>query len=149
MLREIPAKMSDKKQDNPRMDWESKDLNASFRRFKEHAEFMFKGPLSGKSEEVRCNYLMLVGDKGRHIYSTWKLAAGDEKKLKTYDKFGEYCKPKSNKIYNRYLFKSRVQKENETFEQFVTELKTLMKDCEYPPEIQNEQIRDHIVFGVR
>ena len=77
MLREIPAKMSDKKQDNPRMDWESKDLNASFRRLKEHAEFMFKGPLSGKSEEVRCNYLMLwVGDKGRHIYSTWKLAAG-------------------------------------------------------------------------
>ena len=51
------------------MDLESKDLNTSFRRFKEHAEFIFKGPLSGKSEEVRCNYLMLwVGDKGRHIY---------------------------------------------------------------------------------
>ena len=143
--------MSDKKQDNPRMDWESKDLNAAFRRFREHAEFMFKGPLSGKTEEVRCNYLMLwVGDKGRHIYSTWKLDAGDEKKLKTYyDKFGEYCKPKSNKIYNRYLFGSRVQEENETFEQFVTELKTLMKDCEYLAEIQDELIRDHIVFGVR
>ena len=76
-----------------------------------------------------------------------ELAAGDEKKLKTYyDNFGDYCKPKSNKIYHRYLFKSRVQKENETFEQFVTELKTLMKDCEYPAEIQAEQIRDHIVL---
>ena len=30
------------------------------------------------------------------MYSTWKLATGDEKKLKTYyDKFVEYCKPKS------------------------------------------------------
>ena len=77
--------MSDKKQHNPRMDWESKNLNASFRRFREHAEFMFKGPLSGKTEVVRCNYLMLwVGDKGRHIYSnsTWKLDAGNEKKAK-------------------------------------------------------------------
>ena len=47
------------------------------------------------------------------------------------------------------MFGSRVQEENETFEQFVTELKTLMKDCEYLAEIQDELIRDHIVFGVR
>ena len=76
-----------------------------------------------------------------YIYSTWKLAAGDEKNLKTYyDKFGEYCNPKSKKIYNIYLFKSRVQKDNVTLEQFVTELKTLMKDCEYQAEIQDEQV---------
>ena len=56
------------------MDWVSKDLSASFRTFKKHAEFMFKGPLSGKTEDVRCNYLMLwVGDKGRHIYITLTL----------------------------------------------------------------------------
>ena len=142
---------SESRQDNPRMDWESKDLNAAFKRFKEHAEFMFKGPLSSKTEEVKCNYLMLwVGDKGRYIYSTWKIEDGHEKLLKTYyDKFEEYCKPKTNLIYNRYVFKSRVQKESETFEQFVTELKTLIKDCEYPDDIQDEQIRDHIVFGVR
>ena len=62
--------------------------------------------------------------------------------LKTYlKKFEEYCKPKSNNIYNRYLFKLRVQKESKTFEQFVTELKTLIKDCEYPDDIQDEQIK--------
>ena len=65
------------------------------------------------------------------------------------DKFKEYCKPESNEIPNIYLFKPRVQKENETFQQFVTELTTLMKDCKYPADIQDKQIRDHIVFGVR
>lgn len=56
------------RQDNPRMEWESKDLHTAFKRFREHAEFMFKGPLSTKTEAVQCNYLMLwVGDKGRHI----------------------------------------------------------------------------------
>ena len=114
---------------------------------------MFKGPLSATSEEViqvKCNYLMLwVGGIGRHIYSTWKIDAGDEKLLKTYyEKFEEHCKLKSNKIYNRYLFKSRVQQDSETFEQFVTELKTLIKNCEYSDDIQDEQIRDHLVFGV-
>ena len=93
--------MSDHRQENPRMDWESKDLNAALKRFKEHADFMFKDPLSAKNEEVKCNYLMLwAGDKGRHIYSTWNIT--DQKKLlKTYyEKFEEYCKPKSNTIYN-------------------------------------------------
>ena len=42
-----------------------------------------------------------------------------------------------------------MQKNTESFEQFVTELRTLIKDCGYPEGIQNEQIRDHIVFGVR
>ena len=100
------------RQENPKMDWEAKDLHTAFKSFKEHANFMFEGPLSNKTEAIRCNYLMLwVGDKGKHIYSTWTIEDGDEKKLKTYyDKFEEYRKPKSNKIYNRYVFKSRVQK---------------------------------------
>ena len=73
--------------------------------------------------------MLWVGDKGRHIYSTWTIGEGGEKKLKTYnDKFEEYCKPKSNKIYNRYIFKSQVQNANENYEQFVTEFKTLVKD---------------------
>ena len=92
--------------------------------------------------------MLWVGDKGRHIYSTWTIEDGDEKKLKThYDKFEEYSKPKSNKIYNRYVFKSCVQKENESFEQFVTELKTLIKDCDYPAATTDEHIRDQIVFA--
>jgi hypothetical protein len=143
--------MENNHQQNPRMDWDSKDLNSAFKRFKEHSEFMFKGPLASKTEEIQCNYLMLwVGEKGRQIYSTWDLSNDQRKKLKSYyDKFEEYCKPKSNIIYNRYLFKSRAQQENEPFEQFVTELKTLIKDCDYPVGMQQDLIRDHIVFGVR
>ena len=38
--------------------------------------------------------------------------------------------------------------DNESFEQFVTELKTLIKDCDYPAATTDEHIRD-IVFGVR
>ena len=133
------------------MDWESQDLPSAFKRFKEHANFMFGGPLSKKSEEAHCNYLMLwIGEKGRQIFSTWNFSDEEKKQLQSYyDGFEEYCAPKSNRIYNRYKFKSRTQGEGEPFEAFVTELKVLIKDCAYPETIQDEMIRDHIVFGVR
>ena len=91
----------------PRMDWESRDLPNAFKAFKEHAEFMFGGPLKSKTEEVQCNYLMLwVGEKGRQIFSTWTLDANEKKELKNYyGGFEAYCKPRSNKIYARYKLK--------------------------------------------
>ena len=83
-------------QSNPRMDWESKDLPNAFKRFKEHCQFMFGGPLDKKSEEAKCNYLMLwVGEKGRQIYSTWTVSPADRQKLQTYyNGFEAYCAPR-------------------------------------------------------
>ena len=43
----------------PRMDWDAKDLPLAFKSFKEHCNFMFGGPLKSKSEEEKCNYVML------------------------------------------------------------------------------------------
>lgn len=133
------------------MAWESQDLPSAFKSFKAHCEFMFGGPLKGKSEEQQCNYLMLwVGEKGRNIYSTWNLQGDDKKTLKLYfDRFEQYCKPKSNVIYARYKFKCRTEDEEETFEQFYTDLKVLFNDCGYNPDIEDEMLRDHIVFGVK
>ena len=135
----------------PRMDWEAKDLDNAFKSFREHCEFMFGGPLQAKSEEEKCNYLMLwAGEKGRSIYSTWNLNA-DQKKLleEHFKRFKSYCKPKSNKIYSRYVFKSRVQEADEPFEQFVTDLKLLIKECGYDETVHDYMIRDHIVFGIK
>ena len=134
---------------SPRMDWDSRDLACAFKRFKEHTEFMFGGPLEKKSEEPKCNYFMLwIGEKGREIFSTWDVPGEDRECHQTYnDGFEAYCKPKTNTVYNRFLFKSRTQGDSETFDQFVTELNLLVKDCHYPLDIQDEVIRDHIVFG--
>ena len=133
------------------MDWDAIDLASAFKRFKEHANFMFGGPLEKKPEAAKCNYLMLwTGDKGREIFSTWNVTEADKKKLDTYfTGFEEYCKPKTNNIYNRYRFKSRRQQDGESFEQFVTELKLLIRDCSYPLDIVDDLIRDHIVFGIQ
>ena len=64
----------------PRMDWDAKDLPLAFKSFKEHCNFMFGGPFKSKSEEEKCNYVMLwAGEKGRNIYSTWTLTNEERK----------------------------------------------------------------------
>ena len=45
------------------------------------------------------------------------------------------------------MFQSRVQNLDETFEQFVTELQLLVKDCEY--ENSDEMVKDRIVTSVK
>lgn len=47
------------------------------------------------------------------------------------------------------MFKCRTQSDNETFEQFYTDLKVLFNDCSYDHTIEDEMLRDHIVFGVK
>ena len=104
----------------PKVDWTSKDLPNAWKAFRQHCEFTFGGPLKRKSEEEKCNYLMIwVGDKGRDIYNTWELTADEVKKLETYyTRFETYVKPRSNKVFARYRFHLRAQQAGESFEQF-------------------------------
>lgn len=73
----------------PRMDWDSPNLPEAWRRFQQHAELMFAGPLCDKNEKEKCSYLLLwIGEKGRDVYNTWTLTADETKMLKTYyDKY--------------------------------------------------------------
>lgn len=133
----------------PRMDWDAKNLPEAWRKFKQHVELMFSGPLKKKGEDEKCSYLLLwVGEKGRDIYNTWTLTEDESKALKEhYDRYEAYVFPKSNVIFARYKFNEKVQGQNEPFEQFVTDLRLLVKDCNYANS--EEMIRDRIVFGIR
>ncbi|KAJ8332643.1 hypothetical protein SKAU_G00424320 [Synaphobranchus kaupii] len=107
---------------------------------------MFSGPLHAKEEEEKCSYLLLwIGEKGRDIFNTWTLTADQRKVLTTYyDGFEAYVMPKANPIFARYKFHEKMQ--GESFDQFVTELKLLVKDCNYLNS--DEMVRDRIVFAI-
>ena len=147
------------------MNWEQADLEREFRRFKQHCEFIFEGPLNEKSEKVKCNYLMpFMGDKGREIYTTFEWiprqeavlneqqqevtaaqAAENETLNGIFTKFGNYVAPKRNQIRATVLFNRRIQKENERFDDFVTDLKRLVKNCGFG-DMEQRMLRDAIVL---
>lgn len=107
----------------------------------------FRRPLQQYRGGEQCSYFLLwVGDKGRDIFNSWDISADDSKKLDSLNEhFKNHVQPKSNPVFARYKFNNEVQG-NKTFDQFVTKLKLLSKDCSYTNA--DEMIRDHIVFGV-
>ncbi|KAF0723562.1 Uncharacterized protein FWK35_00028038 [Aphis craccivora] len=105
---------------------------------------------SNKDEENdirKINILLnLIGPQGVKIYNNFK------KKEKTnFDTvvraFNQYCEPRKNIIFQRYKFGCCIQQEGKSFDDFLTELKTLAATCEYKEE--DNMIRDRIVFGVK
>ena len=97
---------------------------------------MFSGTLRRLGEEAKVSFLLIwVGEKGRDIRNTWTLSDKEGKRLQTfYCKFEAYVTPKSNEVFACYKFQARVQAEGEPFENFVTDLKLLVKDCSYPED---------------
>ena len=132
----------------PCMDWEAANLTEAWRKFEQHAQLFLAGPLSGKKETEKISFLLIwVGEKGRDIYNTWTLTADEKKLLQTYfEKFKAHVKPETNIVFARYKFHIRSQRAEETFDKFVTDLKLMVKDCEY--DKPDEMVRDRIVIGV-
>ncbi len=148
--------MADESQSRPSMNWRATDLDREWKRFKQHCQFAFNGPLATKSEIEKVNYLMMyIGDKGREIYTTfnWKPAEGEgrdripaenETLATVYAKYEEYVAPQCNEIRATVNFNRRKQESNERFEDFVTALRLLVKDCGYDNE--DRMLRDAIVL---
>ena len=56
------------------MDCEAHYLEFAWKTFKQHANFIFSGPLKVKSEQEKCSFLfLLVAEKGRTVFFTVKL----------------------------------------------------------------------------
>jgi hypothetical protein len=62
-------------------------------------------------------------------------------------KHTEYFIPKRNIIHERLVFQERAQKQEETVEEFLRDLQSLVKTCEYRDE--EDQVRDRFVVGLR
>ena len=63
-------------------------------------------------------------------------------------KFEEFAVGQVNVTYERYLFNRRKQAEEETFDAFLSDLRSLVKTCQYCDNCRNSLVRDRIVLGV-
>ena len=129
----------------PVMQWEGDNPKETGKRLKQHVELMFTGPLKTRTEQEKCSFLLIqVVEKGRDIYNTWSDISDDErKKFGTYYKrFENHVSPKTNLVFARFKYYSRVQESSETAEKYITALRILPQDCGFkdPEEmIRNEQ----------
>ncbi|XP_061722995.1 uncharacterized protein K02A2.6-like [Cydia pomonella] len=94
-------------------------------------------------------FMACIGPDAVVIYNTFNLSSDEKLQLQTIkDKFTNHFTPKINESYERYIFNTIIQKEGQPFDEFLTELKSKVKNCEYGT-LEDSLIRDRIVIGVR
>ena len=107
--------------------------------------------LERQREEYRVAlFLYSIGPAAVKIYNTFDLSEANRHKLseiiKEFDKFviGE-----TNEMYEHSVFNSRDQKEGESIDTYVGELRTLAQSCNFCTCLHDTLIRDRIVLGLR
>ena len=75
-----------------------------------------------------------------------------EESRKKYDdvlaKFDAHFRVRKNIIFERARFNRRIQEEDESVDQFITNLYSLADNCEFG-NMKDELIRDRLVVGIR
>lgn len=107
--------------------------------------------LDKQEEATQVNTLLYVmGDAAEDIFASfsWTTVTDAGKYAPVVAKFEAHFIPRRNVIHERYMFYKRHQQPDESVDAFITALYTLSEHCEFGTN-RDEQIRDHIVLGIR
>lgn len=75
--------------------------------------------------------LSIIGEDGvkAHDTFTWKEDENADDISQVLKKFDEFCTPRTQVIYERYRFNNRNQEPGENISTYLTELRTIAKNC--------------------
>jgi hypothetical protein len=127
------------------------NISEQWDRWKQQFELYITATESdAKSDNIKTSiFLTCIGKQGLEIYNTFTFENDSDKmKLKpVMEKFEAYCKPRKNITLIRHHFFTYRQREGQSFDAYVTELKKRSSQCEFAT-LQDSLIRDMIVIGV-
>lgn len=127
------------------------NVDGNWRSFKQQFELYLAAlGLESKSDARKIALLLTVaGPQAIEVFNTFEFEQADDKQKydKVIDKFDAHCSPQKNTVYERYVFRSRVQLPEETFDSFITDLKLKAQSCEFGT-LKDSMIRDQIVYGI-
>ena len=103
-----------------------------------------------KSDELKSSTLLTcTGPRGREVSNTFVF--DDDSMKRNFNnilqQFDDYFSSQKNVTFLRYNFFSYRQSEGQRFDNFVTELKKLRRECEFS-DLQSLLIRDMIIIGI-
>lgn len=125
------------------------NVESNWHRF--HSKFVrylrITGHKDSSSGDKVAMLLNLIGDDACELYETFTFATGERDNFDiVVQKFLDHCQPKSNILFERFMFYQRNQKEGEPFDAFFTDIKKLSKSCDFGNTV-DDMVRDRIVLG--
>ena len=86
-------------------------------------------------------------EKANKVFRTFTFSSPDE--AKKIEPVEEYCIPRENTIYERFLFFTRDQRESETIDQYLAGLRQVVANCDFASITPDQLLRDRLVTGTR
>ena len=108
--------------------------------------------ISKQEPLVRVSTLLsVIGEDATKAFDAFEWGEDeDETKIEhVLAKFDAYCEPRTQVIYERYRFNNRKQEPGENIAAYLTELRTIAKNCQHEDITPEEILRDRIVLGIR
>lgn len=95
--------------------------------------------------------LHTLGDAALQRYNGFSFSTADEVRTtkEIIDKFDEYVVGEINETYERFMFNNRKQEDSETFDEFLSAIRVLIKTCNYCKDCIDSLLRDRIILGLK
>ncbi|UYV62790.1 K02A2.6-like, partial [Cordylochernes scorpioides] len=123
----------------------------NWRRFKQRLMLYLEATEKAtKPDKLKVAILLnFIGEEALEVFNTFHLKEDEAENFDlVINKFDDFCEPKKNVIFERFKFFSATQKDGESIDSFITELKGLSTSCEYESQ-KDSLIRDRIVYGIQ
>lgn len=108
--------------------------------------------LTEKSQDIQVTMLeMYLGEEALRIYDGlhFDTPASERTMEEILEAMKAYAVGFENESYERFIFRSRTQDENEPFSDYLAALRKLALTCNFCKGCFDAEIRDQIVFGIR
>lgn len=151
------AEMDSRKEDEfPTMCFGETNTSEVWKKWKQRFEIRLKATGKQKeADEIKIAMLLdKVGSTGIDIYNTFVFKDDFKETFENVIKlFDGYCTPLQNLTMESFKFHSIKQKEGQPFEQFVTELRTKAKTCEFnclscKKPFEERMLKDQLVVAI-
>ncbi|XP_075724095.1 uncharacterized protein LOC142766130 [Rhipicephalus microplus] len=130
----------------------SRDAWLGWKTWKSECElFSTATQLNKQPKEVQAaTHLVTIGEEARKVLASFKFEPGEDTTDVTLiiKKFEDFYQPAKNLTYHEFCFGSRDQKEDESFNDWLVELRTLAQHCDFG-DLEERMLRSRIILGIR
>ncbi|UYV60689.1 K02A2.6-like [Cordylochernes scorpioides] len=129
----------------------ARKCSENWRRFKQRLMLYLEATEKAtKPDKLKVAILLnFIGEEALEVFNTFHLKEDEAENFDLLiNKFDDFCEPKKNVIFERFKFFSATQKDGESIDSFITELKGLSTSCEFESQ-KDSLIRDRIVYGIQ
>lgn len=127
------------------------DLEAMWPLFRQRFLLYMKaaGASQWPNDQKVALFLTVAGPAALQLFNSFQMDPKEAEDLENVlAQFESYCMPRRNEIYERFLFRTRLQEANEPIEDFVADLQHKSRFCNFGPQ-REALVRDQIVLGCR